>query len=83
MLYILDQKLKKDKISNVVLEQKDILAQTTGLDDNSVDYVMLFNILHHDSLVDFLNEASRILKHKGKVGIMHCRSNVSTPRGPD
>lgn len=83
MLYIVEQKLKKDKISNVVLEQRDILAKTTGLNDNSVDYVMLFNILHHDSPIDLLNEAYRILKPKGKIGIIHWRSDISTPRGPD
>ena len=43
---------------------------------------MLFNILHHDSPKDFLNEAYRILKLNGKVGIMHWRSDVETPRGP-
>lgn len=52
-------------------EQWDILTQTTSLPDNSVDYVMLFNILHHDSPNDFLNEAYRILEHRGKVGILH------------
>ena len=69
--------------SNVILEHRDILIQTTGLADNSVDYVMLFNILHHESPDDFLNEAYRILKPNGKVGILHWRSDIETPRGPD
>ena len=51
--------------------------------DNSIDYVMLFNILHHESPTDFINEAYRILKPNGKVGILHWRSDVETPRGPD
>ena len=67
----------------MILEQRDILTQTTGLADNSIDYVMLFNILHHDAPVDFFIEAYRILKPKGKVGIIHWRSDISTPRGPD
>jgi len=29
------------------------LTQTTGLADNSIDYVMLFNILHHDHRLIF------------------------------
>ncbi len=66
-----------------MLEKRDILAQTTGLVDNSVDYVMLFNILHHESLLDFINEAYRILKPGGKIGIIHWRSDISTPQGPD
>jgi len=44
---------------------------------------MLFNILHHESPDNFLNEAYRILKPDGKTGILHWRSDVETPRGPD
>lgn len=83
MLDIVKQKLTNQHISNVILEQRDVLTQTTGLIDNSIDYVMLFNILHHDSPIDFFIESYRILKPKGKVGILHWRSDVSTPRGPD
>ena len=83
MLDIVRQKLTNEHLENVILEQRDILTQTTGLADNSIDYVMLFNILHHDSPIDFFEEAYRILKPKGKVGILHWRSDISTPRGPD
>ena len=44
---------------------------------------MLFNILHHELPLDFINEAYRILKPTGKIGIIHWRSDISTPRGPD
>jgi ubiquinone/menaquinone biosynthesis C-methylase UbiE len=83
MLDMLKQKLTNEYIDNIILEQRDILAETTGLVDNSIDYVMLFNILHHDSPDDFFEEAYRILKPKGKVGIIHWRSDITTPRGPD
>jgi ubiquinone/menaquinone biosynthesis C-methylase UbiE len=79
----LKEKLSNLQIDNVILKQRDILTQTTGLADNSVDYVMLFNILHHDSPIDFLDESYRILKQNGKIGIIHWRSDISTPRGPD
>jgi len=82
MLDIVRQKLTNDHIHNVNLDQRDVLTQRTGLADNSIDYVMLFNILHHDSPKDFLNEAYRILKPQGKVGILHWRSDILTPRGP-
>jgi ubiquinone/menaquinone biosynthesis C-methylase UbiE len=82
MLDIVTQKLRNESIHNVILEYRDVLIQTTGLADNTVDYVMLFNILHHDSPTDFMNEAFRILKPNGKVGIIHWRSDVETPRGP-
>lgn len=83
MLVIVNEKLTNQHINNVILEQRDVLTQTTGLADNSIDYVMLFNILHHDSPIDFINEAFRILKQNGKIGILHWRSDISTPRGPD
>jgi ubiquinone/menaquinone biosynthesis C-methylase UbiE len=83
MLEIVNQKLATEHIDNVILELRDILTQTTGLADNSTDYVMLFNILHHHSPGDFFDEAYRILKPKGKIGIMHWRSDILTPRGPD
>jgi ubiquinone/menaquinone biosynthesis C-methylase UbiE len=51
--------------------------------NSTIDYVMMFNILHHESPNDFLNEAYRILKPNGKVGILHWRSDIVTPRGPD
>jgi len=83
MLDIVEQKLISEHIDNIILEQRDILTQTTGLVENSIDYVMLFNILHHNSPDDFFTEAYRILKPQGKVGIIHWRSDISTPRGPD
>jgi ubiquinone/menaquinone biosynthesis C-methylase UbiE len=83
MLDTVKQKITKEQLDTVILEQRDILTQTTGLPENSIDYVMLFNILHHDSPNDFLDEAFRILKSKGKIGIIHWRSDIVTPRGPD
>ena len=83
MIESLSEKLSNQQINNVILEQRDILTQTTGLVDNSVDYVMLFNILHHDSPKDFFDESFRILKQNGKIGVIHWRSDISTPRGPE
>ena len=83
MIEYLNQKIQNLQINNIQLEKRDILAHTTGLPENSIDYVMLFNILHHELPLDFINEAYRILKPKGKIGIVHWRSDISTPRGPD
>jgi ubiquinone/menaquinone biosynthesis C-methylase UbiE len=83
MIEFVKRELRTRLITNVILEQRDILNQTTGLAANSVDYVMLFNILHHESPNDFLTEAYRILRPNGKVGMLHWRSDIETPRGPD
>ncbi|MDD2552914.1 MAG: class I SAM-dependent methyltransferase, partial [Dysgonamonadaceae bacterium] len=80
--YVRSKKLN-EKIDNIILKERDVLKHTTGLDDNSVDYVMIFNILHHESPQDFFDECRRILKPKGRIGIIHWRSDVPTPRGPD
>lgn len=83
MIETVKNRLVKEDIHNVNLEMRDILTQKTGLAANSIDYVMLFNILHNDSPNVFLDEAFRILKPGGKVGILHWRSDIITPRGPD
>jgi ubiquinone/menaquinone biosynthesis C-methylase UbiE len=82
MIDLVKQKLKNAHIDNVILEHSDVITTTTGLAANSIDYFMLFNILHHESPNDFFIEAYRILKPNGKVGILHWRSDVETPRGP-
>ncbi len=41
------------------------------------------NAISRDAVNDFLNEAYRILKPKGKIGIIHWRSDILTPRGPE
>ena len=48
----------------------------------SVDYVLLFNILHSEKPKILLREAYRILKSSGKVAIVHWNYDVTTPRGP-
>lgn len=82
MIDILQEKITNERINNIIPEQRDILSKTTDLADNSTDYVMLFNILHHDAPKDFFDEAYRILKPLGKIGIIHWRSDIATPRGP-
>ena len=83
MIEGLQVKLTELNIHNVITEKRDILVDSTGLESASVDYVMLFNILHHELPLDFLSEAFRILKSGGRIGIIHWRSDISTPRGPD
>jgi hypothetical protein len=48
-----------------------------------MDYVMLFNILHHENPLDLLAAAFFVLQKGGKVGIIHWRSDIETPRGPE
>jgi tRNA G46 methylase TrmB len=54
MIENLNLKIQNQQIDNIQLEKRDILAHTTGLPENSIDYVMLFNILHHELPLDFI-----------------------------
>lgn len=69
-------------LPNIVPVLRDFLADGSGLEDESVDYVMLFNILHLENPISLLTEVKRILKKGGKVGIIHWNYDSTTPRGP-
>jgi ubiquinone/menaquinone biosynthesis C-methylase UbiE len=69
-------------LTNVRTELRDFVTQGTGLADGSVDYVMLFNILHCEHPEVLLGEAWRVLSTGGRLGIMHWNYDSTTPRGP-
>ena len=75
-------KIDKHGIKNITLYLADFITKGTGLPSNSVDYAMIFNIMHHDNPDQILNEVYRILKRNAKAGIIHWRSDMETPRGP-
>lgn len=82
MIDHLQSKIVFQNIKNIELHLADFIADGSGLPDNSVDYIMLFNILHHHNPHQILSEVHRILKVNAKAGIIHWRSDISTPRGP-
>ena len=71
-----------EEVRNIRIKERDFLAGGTGLADESVDYAMAFNILHHDRPREILAEAFRILKKGGLAGLVHWRCDIPTPRGP-
>ena len=82
MISILKEKVGKEKIPNIKIHQTDFVKYGTKLKDESVDYAMLFNILHAEDPVALLKEAYRILILEGKLGVIHWIYSKSTPRGP-
>lgn len=78
----LHDKAEKAGLRNVKSLRRDIIAEGTGLKDESMDYVMLFNILHGETPAKILAEAYRILKPKGTAAIIHWNHDPTTPRGP-
>lgn len=69
-------------LRNIIFTRRDFIEQGTGLVDSSVDYAMVFNILHHEHPVEILQEAHRVLKPGGSVGVIHWIHSDKTPRGP-
>jgi len=83
MIRSVEEKCRREGVFNVRSELRDLVENGTGLSDNTVDVVLLFNILHHEKPVQLLSEALRILKPGGKCAVIHWNYDSSTPRGPD
>lgn len=62
---------------------RDVLANGTGLSANSVELVMIFNLLHFGCPSVLLKHAYDILTPGGQLLIIHWRSDIATPRGPE
>jgi SAM-dependent methyltransferase len=69
-------------VDNIRFVERDFVTDGSGLPEGSVDYAMLFNILHALDPMALLNEAFRILRAGGKVAAIHWNP-TDTPRGPD
>ena len=82
MIQITNEEAKKQNLNNFKTVLRDFISQGSGLPAESVDYVMLFNILHLENPGVLLAEAARILKNSGKLGIIHWNYDPETPRGP-
>jgi len=82
MIRIVDEKSQKLMLTNVRSSIRDLLQEGSGLDDESIDYVMLFNILHLEDPLILLREVFRVLRRGGRVGITHWIRDPNTPRGP-
>lgn len=76
------QKAQRHNLPNIRLYQRDFVSDGSGLPDASVDYVMLYNILHAEEPEKLLSEAFRILREDGTLGIMQWNYDPETPRGP-
>ncbi|MHB8897183.1 MAG: class I SAM-dependent methyltransferase, partial [Thermoguttaceae bacterium] len=75
-------KAEAEGLRNVRVSLRDFVAEGTGLPAASVDYAMLFNILHAESPECLLRECYRVLAPDGLLGIIHWNCDPATPRGP-
>jgi SAM-dependent methyltransferase len=82
LIRMVSEEARKQNLNNVNPVLWDFMADGSGLPEESMDYVMLFNILHLENPTSLLAEAGRILKTGGLAGIIHWNYDPSTPRGP-
>ena len=82
MIRTVERKAKEFNLNNVVAVLRDVVSEGSGLNDISIDFVFLFNILHAENPVYLLKEAFRILKPGGKAGIIHWRYDETIRDGP-
>ncbi len=82
MMRSVEEKSRRLKLGNVRPLVRDLLRHGSGLENDSVDYVLLFNILHLEEPLILLRETHRVLRSQGRVGIIHWIRNANTPRGP-
>jgi ubiquinone/menaquinone biosynthesis C-methylase UbiE len=76
------RKAKEEGLDNVKAVLRDFMNEGTGLADGSVDYAMIFNILHAEHPEVLLKEALRILTTGGRLSVIHWNYDPDTPRGP-
>lgn len=76
------RKTREAGLANLRVERRDFVADGTGLPEGSMDYVMLFNILHCEQPLVLLREAWRVVGNGGRLGVMHWNYDSATPRGP-
>ncbi|OGS20997.1 MAG: methyltransferase type 11 [Elusimicrobia bacterium RIFOXYA2_FULL_40_6] len=82
MVKVTGEEAIRQNLNNIKAILRDFISQGSGLPAESMDYVMVFNILHLENPGVLLAEAERILKKGGKIGIIHWNYDLSTPRGP-
>ncbi len=82
MVSVTQAKADAEGLRNVRTYLRDFVTEGTGLPPFSMDYAMLFNILHAEQPERLLRESHRILVPSGLLGIIHWNYDPTTPRGP-
>lgn len=70
------------RLGNVVCELRDVMQDGFGVETDSHEAALLFNILHCEHPRALLREAARIVRPGGWVLVIHWRHDPATPRGP-
>lgn len=76
-------RLAAAEVRNVVLYRRDVIADGFPAAGGGFDAVLLFNILHAENPVQLLRTSAETVRAGGQIAVIHWRSDVKTPRGPD
>lgn len=79
----LQHRLGAGNSSRLTVRCEDVLTQGTGVEPNSLRLVMAFNFLHFADPIPLLTHLHTRLEPGGQLLIIHWRSDIKTPRGPD
>ncbi len=70
-------------LTNLRPVRRDLFEDGTGLPDDGVALLLIFNLLHCEEPARLLTEARRILAPAGVLAVTHWVCDRPTPRGPD
>ena len=77
------RRARDQELAHVSPRVLDVVDGSLGVDANTAEVVLLFNLLHCENPLALLAAAHAALRPGGRVSIIHWRSDVPTPRGPD
>ncbi len=76
-------KARQAGLYHVQCRLADVTEETLGVEAGSASVVLLFNLLHCEDPAALLTSARAALRPGGRLAVIHWRSDVPTPRGPD
>ncbi len=74
--------IAQQNFPNLVPINLDFIQNEIKIENDLVNYVMLFNILHAEESEILLKKAFKLLENGGKLGVIHWIFDEKTPRGP-
>ena len=81
----MDKYKKKNNVENLVNIEADITEGIPGVDDESIDVVLMVNVFHgfkaSRKMDEAVDELARIVKKDGKIAIMDYKP-WDVPKGP-
>lgn len=77
------QRAAASQLPHVRPQVIDVTTGSLGVDACCAEVVLLFNLLHCEAPHALLAAAHAALRPGGRVGVIHWRSDIPTPRGPD